>query len=43
MVPMLHPNGPSASFRGGTMIPAAILMELANIWTMAKITMINQL
>ena len=43
MVPRLQPNAPSESFNGGTMMPAAMLMELAKIWTVAKIPMTTQL
>ena len=43
MIPKPHPKSPSASFSGGTMMPAAMLMELANIWTVAKIPMTTQL
>ena len=40
--PMLHPNLPSGSLRGGTIIPAAMLMELPTTWTIASVpTMIQ--
>jgi hypothetical protein len=38
-----HPNAPFSSVRGGSMMPAAMLMELAKIWTVAKMVITIQL
>ena len=38
-----QPKGPSLSVRGGSMMPAAMLMELAKICTVARMAMIIQL
>ena len=38
-----QPKGPLSSVSGGSMIPAAMLMELAKIWTVASIPMTIQL
>ena len=42
IIPTLHPNGPSESFKIGTITPAAKLMELSTIWTTASMATIAQ-